>query len=208
MAPILFESLTIPIKFFHPIIQCAILPAMKKLFKNTLFIGILLFVLFFVARFILGQFGLMFRAWINFIWLASSFILFIWGFIKLYNNVQNKIAKRVLSILTAVVIIFAVLPLPFPIGLTLAIDWAGEIGAFPTREYIIEDDGYKIVGYHLFAFWDSKVKFYEYKNSFVVGSHCLLSCDNYDFDNNDGHFYAYDEFHSFTIEDIVDNIKN
>ncbi len=181
---------------------------MKKLFKNKLFIGISLFVLFFVTRIILILFGLMFRAWINCIWLGSSFVIFIWGFIKFYNSVQNKIAKRVLSIITAVVIIFAIIPLPFPIGLTLAIDWAGEIGAFPNREDVIEYDGYKIVGYHRFAFWDSEVEFYEYKNPFVVRNHCLLWCYGYGFDREDGHFYAYDENNSFTIEDIVKSIKN
>lgn len=211
MAPIIFEPLTIPIKFFHPIIQCAILPAMKKLFKNKLFIGISLFVLFFVTRIILILFGLMFRAWINLIWLGSSFVLFLWGFFEFYSKLQNKIAKRVLAILIATTFILTLLPIPvlnIPYSLILAAEFAGEIGVLPSKEDVIEYDGYKIVGYHRFAFWDSEVDFYEYKNLFFVGSDCLVCCEGYYFDRNDGHFHAYDEMHSYTIEDIVENIKN
>ena len=184
---------------------------MKKLFKNKLFIGISLFVLFFVTRIILILFGLMFRAWINLIWLGSSFVIFIWGIFDFYSTSQNKIARRILAILIAAAFILALLPIPvlnIPYSLILAAEFAGEIGVLPSKEDVIEYDGYKIVGYHRFAFWDSEVDFYEYKNLFFVGSDCLLCSYGYGFDREDGHFYAYDEFYSYTIEDIIEKIKN
>ncbi|SEQ18199.1 hypothetical protein SAMN02910382_02253 [Butyrivibrio sp. TB] len=203
--------LNIPIKFFPLTILYDILPTMKKLFKNKLFIGISLFVLFFVTRIILILFGLMFRAWINCIWLGSSFLIFIWGIFDFYNRSQNKIAKGILSILIAIALIFTFFPMPMievPLGLLYAAEFAGELGVLPSKEDVIEYNGYKIVGYHRFAFWDTEVDFYEYKNLFFVGSDCLLYSYGYSFDREDGHFYAYDEMKTFTIEDIVERIKN
>lgn len=202
--------LTIPIKFFPLTILYDILPNMKRFFKSMLFIGILLFVLFFVARFILGQFGLMFRAWINCIWLGSSFVLFMWGSLKFYPGIKNKIVKRILAIITIIALIFTFFPMPvleFPLGLLLIADWTCRIGVFPNKEDVIETEGYKIICYHRLTFMDSEVEFYEYKNSFVVGNDCLLRCYGYDFDNKDGRFYAYDDVRAIPIEEIVDNIK-
>lgn len=183
------------------------MPLMKKVFNTQLIISILLFLSFIIVRFVLGLFGLMFRAWINLIWLAGASLLFVYGFTKLYISIKGKKIKLLLTILMSGFLLFMIMPIPFigiPLGLTYAVSIGGDIGVFPHREDVLEIDEHKIVAYHRYAFWDSEVEIYEYKNPFVVGNDCLLWCYGYSYDK-DGEFYAYDEMHSYSIEDIMNN---
>lgn len=164
-------------------------------YKKILISSALLSVLFSLVQLILFFFNLQLRAWVNVIWLSLCILGFVTGVIGMYITTKRK--KVLYGMLAAVVlgILVFITPLCFYAAMFLE--------QIPHKEYVLEIDGYKFVGYED-DFWDDFIDFFDYKNCFVSGNKKRFTAHGKRTDDN-GNIVFYDELYEFKhLEDIYE----
>lgn len=168
---------------------------MKKIINNLIITSICLFVIYIIAQILLNLFGLQFRAKVNVIWLGSSLLGFVVGIVL--KSIITRNVKLFMAVIAASFMTMTALLSPYGIYIICAID------EIPHKEYVVEIDGYKFVGYENDA-WDVFIYFYDYKNAVVSGNKIRFTANGAEIDEN-GNVVIFDDIREiYNLEDIYE----
>ena len=164
-----------------------------SLVNNLLIFNTVIFVTYIIGQLILNHFGLQFRAAVNVICLGGVFLIYVAGII--IKCIITKNMKLYMAIISAVFLVFTIIVASEGMAVVLFID------NIPHKEYVVEIDGYKFVGYESDAL-DVFIDFYDYKNALVSGNKRRFTAHGHRTDEN-GNIVFYDDMYDFYhLDDI------